>query len=108
MFEEDEGSEAEGEDEIEDEDGESGDDEEEDEEVEEQADFEEMTYAEKELYQNKMKERLAELAGQILENPEEKVSLLGHFQEIYNEPSITIKKFCLLTQFAVFNDILPG
>jgi nucleolar complex protein 3 len=72
------------------------------------AKFEEMTYAEREMYHNKMKERLAEVANQIIENPEERVALLGHFQEIYDEPSITVKKLCLLTQFAIFRDILPG
>lgn len=67
-----------------------------------------MTYAEREMYHNKTKEKLADLANQILENPEEKVGLLGHFYEIFQEPSATVKKLCLLTQFAIFRDILPG
>ncbi|ORX60441.1 nucleolar complex-associated protein 3 [Hesseltinella vesiculosa] len=54
------------------------------------------------------KETLAELASTILEDPEEHVKSLKQFRKIYATDNVTIKKLTLLTQLAVYKDILPG
>jgi nucleolar complex protein 3 len=64
------------------------------------------------------KESLAKLAEEIIEQPEEKVSLkeciankisnLKNFREIYNKGNPTIKKLALITQLTVYKDIIPG
>ncbi|KAI8067569.1 nucleolar complex-associated protein-domain-containing protein [Gongronella butleri] len=55
------------------------------------------------------KEKLADLASTILEDPEEHVMSLKQFRNIYNATdSVTVKKLALVTQLAVYKDILPG
>ena len=54
------------------------------------------------------KEALAKLAEEITEYPEEKVSNLKSFREIFNKGNPTIKKLALITQLTVYKDIIPG
>ncbi|KAF2481647.1 nucleolar complex-associated protein-domain-containing protein [Neohortaea acidophila] len=54
------------------------------------------------------KEDLARIAGQIGEDPEEHIGLLGSLAEIGDSPNISVKKLALGAQLAVFKDIVPG
>ncbi|KAJ3113434.1 Nucleolar complex protein 3 [Phlyctochytrium bullatum] len=53
-------------------------------------------------------EELAAIASSIMENPEEKASMLKRFKDISRTHDTHILKLCLLTQLAVFKDIIPG
>lgn len=54
------------------------------------------------------KETLAKLAEEIAESPEEKVSNLKGFREVYNKGNPTIQKLALITQLTVYKDTIPG
>ena len=66
------------------------------------------------------KEALAKLAGEILEEPQErvcsafrhtnifKISNLKTLREVFNKGNLTIQKLALLTQLTVYKDIIPG
>ncbi|KAI8636491.1 CBF/Mak21 family-domain-containing protein [Parasitella parasitica] len=59
-------------------------------------------------YLIKKKEELALIAGNIQGDPEEYVSQLKTLRAIYREDNVTVKKLALLTQLAVYKDIIPG
>lgn len=54
------------------------------------------------------KEELARLAGLINENPEENVNAFRAMGEIAGSANSTIKNLALVTQLAVFKDVIPG
>lgn len=54
------------------------------------------------------KEELARLAGLINENPEEHASAFRAMAEITKSANQTIKNLALVTQLAVFKDVIPG
>ena len=54
------------------------------------------------------KEELARLAGLINENPEEHTSAFRAMGEITKSTNPTIKNLALVTQLAVFKDVIPG
>jgi nucleolar complex protein 3 len=54
------------------------------------------------------KEQLAEIAGNLQENPEENIDQLRSLRTIYKDDNVIIKKLALLTQLAVYKDIIPG
>lgn len=54
------------------------------------------------------KEELARLAGLINENPEEHASAFRAMEEIAKSANPTIKNLALVTQLAVFKDVIPG
>lgn len=54
------------------------------------------------------KEELARLAGLINENPEENASAFRAMGEIAGSANSTIKNLALVTQLAVFKDVIPG
>lgn len=54
------------------------------------------------------KEELARLAGLINENPEEHASAFRAMAEITKSANRTIKNLALVTQLAVFKDVIPG
>jgi hypothetical protein len=69
-----------------------------------------------------VKETLAKLAGEILEEPQEKVPIfiptlhltlfkvsnLKTFRELFNKGNLTIQKLALVTQLTIYKDIVPG
>lgn len=55
-----------------------------------------------------VKEELARLAGLINENPEENASAFRAMGEIARSTNSTIKNLALVTQLAVFKDVIPG
>ncbi|CEP07336.1 hypothetical protein [Parasitella parasitica] len=60
-------------------------------------------------YLIKKKEELALIAGNIQGDPEEYVSQLKTLRAIYrDDDNVTVKKLALLTQLAVYKDIIPG
>ncbi|WPH03061.1 nucleolar complex-associated protein 3 [Acrodontium crateriforme] len=54
------------------------------------------------------KEKLAAVASNISEDPEENYTQLGQLGEIANSENATVKKLALGTQLAVYKDIIPG
>lgn len=54
------------------------------------------------------KEELARLAGLMNENPEENASAFRAMGEIARSANSTIKNLALVTQLAVFKDVIPG
>jgi nucleolar complex protein 3 len=57
----------------------------------------------------KAKEELARLAALVNEDPEEHISSLKAFAQIYmSTRNVTVKQLTLATQAAVFKDIIPG
>lgn len=54
------------------------------------------------------KEELARLAGLINENPEEHASAFRAMGEITKSANLTIKNLAMVTQLAVFKDVIPG
>lgn len=54
------------------------------------------------------KEELARVAGLIVENPEEHVGGYRTLAQIAASENPTIKKLALVTQLAVFKDVIPG
>jgi nucleolar complex protein 3 len=69
-----------------------------------------------------VKETLAKLAGEILQEPQEKVPIfiptlhltlfkvsnLKTFRELFNKGNLTIQKLALVTQLTIYKDIIPG
>ncbi len=53
-------------------------------------------------------EQLARLAGFISENPEEHIGSLKSLADIGSSNNSVIKKYALLTQLAVYRDVIPG
>jgi nucleolar complex protein 3 len=81
--------------------------------VEEEAEEEEEVEEEqpklsKKEYLLKKKEELALIAGNLQGDPEEYVGQLRTLRTIYREDNVTVKKLALLTQLAVYKDIIPG
>jgi nucleolar complex protein 3 len=62
----------------------------------------------KKEYLLKKKEELALIASNLQGDPEEYVSQLKTLRSIYRDDNITVKKLALLTQLAVYKDIIPG
>lgn len=54
------------------------------------------------------KEELARIAGLIIENPEEHAGAYRTLAQIAASENPTIKKLALVTQMAVFKDVIPG
>ncbi|KAI9249766.1 nucleolar complex-associated protein-domain-containing protein [Phascolomyces articulosus] len=54
------------------------------------------------------KEELAQTASTIQEDPEANAGLLKTLRKVANDQNMTIKKLALLTQLAVYKDIIPG
>lgn len=80
---------------------------EESEEEEEEEEEEEAKLTKKE-YIIKKKEELALIAGNLQGDPEEYVGQLRTLRTIYREDNVIVKKLALLTQLAVYKDIIPG
>ncbi|KAI9334191.1 nucleolar complex-associated protein-domain-containing protein [Pilaira anomala] len=59
-------------------------------------------------YLIKKKEELATIAGNLQGDPEEYVGQLKTLRTIYRDRNVTVKKLALLTQLAVYKDIIPG
>ncbi|KAG2204835.1 hypothetical protein INT47_004110 [Mucor saturninus] len=62
----------------------------------------------KKEYLLKKKEELALIAGNLQGDPEEYVGQLRTLRSIYRDRNVTVKKLALLTQLAVYKDIIPG
>ncbi|KAL1919756.1 uncharacterized protein VTP21DRAFT_1687 [Calcarisporiella thermophila] len=56
----------------------------------------------------KKKEELAAIAQAIMEDPENNIGQLKNLREISQDMNPKIKKLALLTQLAVYKDIIPG
>ncbi|KAG0228530.1 hypothetical protein BGW41_003390 [Actinomortierella wolfii] len=54
------------------------------------------------------KEELAEIAQALISDPEGNIGQLKRLRHIAQDPNDSIKKLALLTQLAVYKDILPG
>lgn len=54
------------------------------------------------------KEELAQIATQIQEDPDENINKLKALRKIAADSNPTVKKLALLTQLAVYKDIIPG
>ncbi len=54
------------------------------------------------------KEKLASVAQNIIEDPEENIEQLARLREIQSQGDLTEKKLAILTQTAVYKDIIPG
>ncbi|KAF9582094.1 hypothetical protein BGW38_000649 [Lunasporangiospora selenospora] len=66
------------------------------------------TKASKKAQLTKKKEELAAMAQSVISNPEENVGMLRRLRMMAQDPSDVIKKLAMLTQLAVYKDILPG
>uniref|UniRef100_A0A6B2KZ52 Nucleolar complex protein 3 homolog n=1 Tax=Arcella intermedia TaxID=1963864 RepID=A0A6B2KZ52_9EUKA len=56
-----------------------------------------------------VKEQLAHLAAKILEDPEQRIKSIETFREMCSqEKDVTIKKYIILSELAVYKDIIPG
>ncbi|ORX99050.1 nucleolar complex-associated protein 3 [Basidiobolus meristosporus CBS 931.73] len=88
--------------------GDMDDEEEEEEAVPEMAQVEAEPKISKKQYIITKKEKLAELAQEIIEDPEKNIEKLKGLRDIAKEQNSTIKKFAFLTQLAVYKDIIPG
>lgn len=75
---------------------------------EEEEEVEEAPKLSKKEYLIKKKEELALIASNIQGDPEEYVSQLRTLRAIYKDTNMTVKKLALLTQLAVYKDIIPG
>ncbi|KAG1455082.1 hypothetical protein G6F46_008301 [Rhizopus delemar] len=62
----------------------------------------------KKQYLVSKKEELAQIAARLQEDPEENVGQLKKLRTIYRDDNPIIKKLALLTQLAVYKDIIPG
>ncbi|CAO0803767.1 unnamed protein product [Mucor circinelloides] len=78
------------------------------EEEQEEEKQEEQPKLSKKEYLIKKKEELALIAGNLQGDPEEYVSQLKTLRTIYRDDNVTVKKLALLTQLAVYKDIIPG
>ena len=76
-------------------------------EEEEQEEEEEVKLSKKE-YLLKKKEELALIAGNLQGDPEEYVGQLRTLRTMFKDKNTTVKKLVLLTQLAVYKDIIPG
>lgn len=76
--------------------------------VEEPVEEEEQPRLSKKEYLLKKKEELALIAGNLQGDPEEYVGQLRTLRSIYRDKNVTVKKLALLTQLAVYKDIIPG
>ncbi|KAI7866584.1 nucleolar complex-associated protein-domain-containing protein [Spinellus fusiger] len=56
----------------------------------------------------KKKEQLAQIASDIQEDPESKAGQLKVLRSIFKDDNATVKKLAILTQLAVYKDIIPG
>ncbi|CAO3700557.1 unnamed protein product [Rhizopus stolonifer] len=96
----------------EDEEEEKEEDEEEKEEVvveeKEEVEEEEEVKLSKKQYLVSKKEELAQIASLLTEDPEENIGQLKKLRTIYRDNNPIVKKLSLLTQLAVYKDILPG
>ncbi|BFZ60399.1 hypothetical protein YB2330_001435 [Saitoella coloradoensis] len=54
------------------------------------------------------KEELAKLANDLIEDPEENIFNLKRLRELSESPDLPIVKLALVTQLAVYKDIIPG
>ncbi|KAI8979226.1 nucleolar complex-associated protein-domain-containing protein [Mycotypha africana] len=79
----------------------------EEDEDEEEEEEEEPQLTKKE-YIMKKKEELAAIALNIQGDPDENISQLKALRDIYRDDNPTIRKLSLLTQLAVYKDIIPG
>ncbi|KAG4305790.1 hypothetical protein PORY_000700, partial [Pneumocystis oryctolagi] len=55
-----------------------------------------------------IREQLASIAQAIIENPEENIKQLKTLREMTLDQTVTIQRLGLLTQLAVYKDIVPG
>lgn len=76
--------------------------------VEQVEEKEEEPRLSKKEYILKKKEELALIAGNLQGDPEEYVGQLRTLRSIYRENNVTVKKLALLTQLAIYKDIIPG
>ncbi|KAI8825104.1 CBF/Mak21 family-domain-containing protein [Fimicolochytrium jonesii] len=53
-------------------------------------------------------EKLADLASSIIEDPETQIAQLKNLRQIASDKDVQIRKIGLLTQLAVYKDIIPG
>ncbi|KAJ3096973.1 Nucleolar complex protein 3 [Phlyctochytrium planicorne] len=53
-------------------------------------------------------ENLATMASTLMENPEENIGMLKNLRDIGKTPDPYVFKLCLLTQLAVYKDVIPG
>ncbi|KAJ3174945.1 Nucleolar complex protein 3 [Geranomyces variabilis] len=53
-------------------------------------------------------EKLADMASSIIEDPEKNISNLKNIRQIGSDKDLHIRKLALLTQLAVYKDIIPG
>eukprot|EP01125_Pyxidicula_operculata_P023140 TRINITY_DN983_c0_g1_i1.p1 TRINITY_DN983_c0_g1~~TRINITY_DN983_c0_g1_i1.p1 ORF type:complete len:729 (-),score=216.86 TRINITY_DN983_c0_g1_i1:1377-3563(-) len=66
-------------------------------------------YLKRQAHIQETKKRLAMLASEIQENPEQKIKKMNEFHEMFEKESdLTIKKYVILSEVAVFRDIVPG
>lgn len=79
----------------------------EEEEEEEEEKEEEVKVSKKQHLINK-KEELATIATNLQEDPEEHIGELKTLRSIYRDDNPIVKKLALLTQLAVYKDIIPG
>lgn len=55
-----------------------------------------------------VKEELGLIASSIIEDPDTNINRLKKLREIAKDDSISVKKLSLLTQLAIYKDIIPG
>ncbi|TPX57465.1 hypothetical protein PhCBS80983_g03803 [Powellomyces hirtus] len=53
-------------------------------------------------------EKLADIASTIIEDPEKNISNLKNLRQIGGDKDVHVRKLALLTQLAVYKDIIPG
>ncbi|KAI9257636.1 nucleolar complex-associated protein-domain-containing protein [Sporodiniella umbellata] len=73
----------------------------------EEEELEEVKLTKKQYLISK-KEELAQCASLLSEDPEENVGQLRKIRSVYRDDNPIVKKLSLLTQLAVYKDILPG
>ncbi|ORE03794.1 nucleolar complex-associated protein 3 [Rhizopus microsporus var. microsporus] len=77
------------------------------EEKEEEEEEEEVKVSKKQHLINK-KEELATIATNLQEDPEEHIGELKTLRSIYRDDNPIVRKLALLTQLAIYKDIIPG
>ncbi|KAL0096487.1 nucleolar complex-associated protein-domain-containing protein [Phycomyces blakesleeanus] len=78
------------------------------EEAEEKEDSDNEVALTKKQYIMKKKEELAQMASEIQEDPEASAGQLRFLREAFKDENTTVKKLVILTQLAVYKDIIPG
>ncbi|KAI9033758.1 nucleolar complex-associated protein-domain-containing protein [Phycomyces nitens] len=78
------------------------------EEVVEEPESDEEAVLTKKQYIMKKKEELAQMASEIQEDPEASAGQLRVLRAIFKDENPTVKKLAILTQLAVYKDIIPG